>query len=282
MGKINLQLFADGAEGAAAEAGTQADANDGQVAAAVKTPDELKAEFQKLIKGEYKDAYTDATQSVINKRFRETKTLEEARDKLSPVLANVYKRFGVNDGDLDALSAALDNDEAYINHVAMRDGVSEDEARARLQAENRDRARDIKLQQLEAEKTKREKADRERAQFDTWYHDAEKLKDIYPSMDFAAEMQNKDFVSLLASGVPVKTAFEVTHINDVLGGAMAHTASKVAEGVANSIKANGSRPAENGTTSSAAVVTKPDVNKLGNKDIMDILKRVSAGEHIEL
>ena len=37
-------------------------------------------EFERLIKGPYKDAYARRTQSMINKRFRETKELEAQRD----------------------------------------------------------------------------------------------------------------------------------------------------------------------------------------------------------
>jgi len=38
-------------------------------------------EFDELIKGRYKDAYTKRTQNMINRRFKETKELESFRDR---------------------------------------------------------------------------------------------------------------------------------------------------------------------------------------------------------
>ena len=43
--------------------------------------EDLDAEFERLIKGRYRDSFAKRTQAVINRRFREMKELEEFRDK---------------------------------------------------------------------------------------------------------------------------------------------------------------------------------------------------------
>ena len=111
---------------------------------------------------------------------------------------------------------------------------------------------------------------------------SEQVKAIYPSFDFETEVQNPQFVSLIkAPGVDVRTAYEVIHRDEVIGGAMQHTAQAVAQKMANNIAARGTRPQEIGVGSQSGVTSKPDVNSLGKQDIQKILKRVARGERIE-
>ena len=93
-------------------------------------------------------------------------------------------------------------------------------------------------------------------------------------------MQNPQFVQLLRSNVDVRTAYEVVHKDDIIHGAMQFTAQKTAQKLADSIIANGARPAENGNSSQGATVVKSDVSQLSKADREEIIRRVRRGEKI--
>ena len=203
--------------------------------------------FSELISGEYRDEFTKRTQAIIDKRFKETKRLEGEREQLGPILDDMYRRYGVEQGDINSLA------QAYNAH---------------------------------AEKSRNaEQSAQERAKGDVarWLEQGKELKSIYPSFDFAAEAKgSREFVRLLASGVPVRTAYEVLHKDQILGQAMEYTAKKVSEQVVKGIEARGMRPAENGVSSGSGLVGRIDVNALSPNDIMDILKQVEKGAQISL
>ena len=58
-----------------------------------KSPQERAAEFEKLIKGDYKDLFQQKMQSVIDKRFAETKSLQAAADKTAPLINKLMERY---------------------------------------------------------------------------------------------------------------------------------------------------------------------------------------------
>ena len=103
-----------------------------------------------------------------------------------------------------------------------------------------------------------------------------------PDFDLRNEIRgNKLFSQMLLSGVPVKTAYETVHREEIFSGAMAYTAGKVREQVVKGIQAKGMRPMENGISSESAIVTSVDVNNLTSQDILKILKQVENGASIK-
>ena len=116
----------------------------------------------------------------------------------------------------------------------------------------------------------------------TWLKEADELKEAMPDFDLRKEIRgNKLFSLMLLSGVPVKTAYETVHREEILSGAMAYTAGKVREQVVKGIQAKGMRPMENGISSESAIVTSVDVNNLTSQDILKILKQVENGASIK-
>jgi hypothetical protein len=109
---------------------------------------------------------------------------------------------------------------------------------------------------------------------------AESTKQIYPSFDLRAEMQNPKFIDLLRSNIDVRTAYEVIHKDDIIAGAMQFTAKTVEQKLTNKIIAGGARPSENGNSSQGASVTKSDVSALTKADRDEIARRVARGEKI--
>ena len=92
--------------------------------------------------------------------------------------------------------------------------------------------------------------------------------------------ENPDFVKLLQMGISVDSAYKAIHMDEMIGGAMAKTASTVREKMSNAIQSRQARPAENGINQTTSKVFKTDVTKLTRQDREEIERRVMRGEHI--
>lgn len=237
-----------------------------------QTPKELAAEFEGLIKGRFKDQFGERVQGIIDQRFRETKGLEEQLGKAKPLFELMAQKYGVQADDLDAIAKAVEEDDSYYEQEAAERGmpVRELKEMKRMERENAAfrQAREAREQQEAAQ-----------AIYSDWMRQAEELKGLYPGFDFEAEMQNQDFLALIRSpGVNVRTAYEVVHHDEILGGAMQYTAQTIAQKISNDIQARGKRSPEGSAAGQPAVTFKTDVNKLTGRDIDEIIRRVAKGE----
>ena len=281
---LDLQLFAEGAgdggtgadgatgaTGTAAESQTQITDADGNTAQVI----DRKAEFDKLIKGEYKDLYDARVQDTIQKRLKGTKETVEKYEALAPTLEMMAKKYGVDASDIEALNKAIEEDDAYYEEEALEKGLTVQQLKEirKMERENADLKR-----QMEAQKNK-ENADKLVA---SWMEQSEQVKHIYPSFNLEAEMQNPKFVDLLrVPGVDVRTAYELTHKDEIIAGAMQFTAKTVEKKLTDKIIANGARPSENGMNSQSAAITKSDVSQLSKADILDYQRRIAQGERVD-
>lgn len=248
------------------------------------TQEQRRAEFERLIKDEYKDLFDERAQQIVNARFKEVKALEAQANQakaLSPVVDMLASKYGVDGSNIDALVKAIQEDDSYYEDEAMQKGLTVEQLKAmkRLERENAEFKRAAQEQQ------RRANADRIYAQ---WEQQSESLKSVYPGFDLRTECNNPEtgarFVGLLKSGVDVKTAYEVIHKDDLIGGAMQYTAQTIQQKTMNDIRARGMRPAENGGNgNSAAVVRKPDPRTWTKKDREEVSRRVlEKRERIEL
>jgi shikimate kinase len=80
----------------------------------------------------------------------------------------------------------------------------------------------------------------------------------------------------------MRTAYEVAHKDEIIQSAMSFTANKTAEKVANSVRANASRPSENGLSSNSAALGAVDINKLSREQMEAYKQRALNGERIDL
>ena len=236
-------------------------------------PVDRRAQFERLIQEEYKDEFTQRVHGIIDKRFKETKTLESKLEQLQPVVEMLSAKYGVQSDDVGQLAKALEDDDAYYEQEAMEKGVSVETLKAmkRMEREN------AELRQAVEQKEREEGA---RETYANWMRQGEELKAVYPSFDFAAEVQNPQFLSLLRSNVPVKTAYEVIHKDDIIGGAMQYTAEQVRRAAAAAVQTQGRRPTENGGSAQGAIQRKEDVAALTRADRREIERRALRGERI--
>ena len=239
------------------------------------TLEEKRKAFRALVDGEYKDQYTEDTQRIIDRRFRETKNLETQLSQQKPILDMLMQRYKIGDGDLGKLTQAIENDNAYWSQAAEEAGMSVEQYKQfqKLQREN--------AQLLQAQRRSQNQQAAEK-QLQKWYQEAEAMKADYPGFDLGRESQDPLFLSMLRSGVPVKLAYEVMHMDEIKSTVAQTTAKQTERQVVEGIRAKGARPAENGTSSQSGFVVKDDPAKWTKKDRAEIVRRVQRGEQIKL
>ena len=98
----------------------------------------------------------------------------------------------------------------------------------------------------------------------------------YPGFDLRAELRDRGFFRLVRSGVPVRQAYELRHMEEI----KAKAARNAAQQMAAHMRARSARPTENGTSSRSAVAVKSDVSKLTSAERAEIARRVARGETI--
>lgn len=293
---IDIQLFADGgdggasgADGAAAGSNTQgvksnplADVKYGKQidAPAAEVTDggqiarpDREAEFDKLIKGEFKALYDARMQDTIKKRLAKSAETVSRYNELAPTLEMLAAKYGVDASDIKALNNAIQEDDSYYEDEALERGISVQQLKE---------IRKMERENAELKKAMQEQETQENANrlYQKWMQDEVAIKEVYPSFVLDAEMGNPQFQQLLRSGVDMKTAYEVIHKDEIIPAAMQFTAKTVEQKLANKVMANAKRPAENGMQSQSASLVKPDVASLTKADRAEIIRRVQRGEKI--
>ena len=238
------------------------------------TSDTLEARrkaYNDLINGEYKDLDQERFQQVFDRRFKQVKGMEAELASHKEVTDMLMSRYGVD--DVAKLKNALAEDTEYWEAVAEEHGMTVEQYHAmqKLERENAElkaiRQRQIGQQQFQQ-------------QIDSWYKEADRVKELYPSFDFKKETQNPEFLSLLRNGNSVEHAYKVLHFDELTQNA-ARVAAQTADAQAQArIKQKASRPSENGTSSQSAAIVRNDVSSLTRAERAEIARRVQRGEKI--
>ena len=288
---LNLQLFAEGAGGAAGTAGDGGTAQGQGVTGAAampqkgvtapaaevqnttEAPPDLNSEYRNLIKGKYKAQHDAYMQDTIQKRLKGVNEIVEKFNALTPTLETLAKKHGVDANDIAALNKAVDEDTSYFEQDALEMGMT---------VEQYKEFRNMKRENDELRKQMQEQKNQENANklYAAWMTQAEEAKKVYPSFDLKAEMQNQKFVDLLRSNIDAKTAYEVVHKDEIIPAAMQFAVQTAESKFAKKIAANGARPAENGTSSGSPAVVKSDVSQLTKAERQAYIRRAQQGETI--
>ena len=234
---------------------------------------DAEAEFDALIKGQYKAQYDARMQKTIQQRLKGSKETVDKYNALQPVLETLAKKHGVDASDIAALQKAIEADDYYFEDEALERGLTVKQLKEirTMERENADLRRQMQEQQTQENANKL---------YSGWMTQAEETRKVYPSFDLRAEMNNPKFVDLLRSNIDVRTAYEVLHKDEIIPAAMQFTAKTVESKIAKKIAANGARPSENGMSSGSPAVVKSDVSQLSRADREEIIRRVARGEKI--
>ena len=234
---------------------------------------DLEAEFEDLIKGKYKSPFQNKTQNIVRERLKSSNEIVNNYSTLTPALELLAGKYGVDVNDATALAKAIEDDDSLYEEAALENGrtATEEKKFSKLERQNK------RLLQQINDRNQREQADRQMA---VWEQQASEARKTYPNLDLNVEARNPKFRQLLGAGVDVGTAYFAIHKDDILSGAMQHTAQKVAEKITNNIISGNKRPAENGMSSQSAAVTKIDPSLMTREERRALIKRSAGGETI--
>ena len=274
---------------------------------------DMDAEFETLIKGEFKDAFSKRTEKIVKARVKDASLLRETLSAQQPIMTMLQKRYGQS--NTAALLAAMQNDAALsasILHtgtpgtgtpetgvsgmgtsgmgasktgasdkdVSGMDAPADDAGNGRVpngmrQAEDLPDADEAKKASPDEDARRQEALTRRRQVLAHFLSEERRIKEQYPNFALASELRNPQFASMLANGVPMRTAFLSAHIDEFLNGAIAYTAKKVAALTAENIRKNGTRPPEGGGF--LAVNTAPDYKNMSADEITSLLNKAIRG-----
>ena len=276
--RMDLRLFDDGGAGAAvgstagAEGTGMAGGADG-TGTDTGTQRDFGAEFDSLIKGEYKDAYDKKVQGIIKDRLKGSKQTESKLKDAEALLSLVGERYGWDGKDYGTLRTSLESDNAYLEEEALAKGMTVEQLADMKRMERENKA--LREQQRQAD---------ERAAFEQkfagWSAEADALANVYPNLNLTEEFNNPQFVRLLDSGVGVKAAYQAVHFDELMGGALQYTAQQAQKAALDGVKAGAMRPNENGTKGSHGASQKIDVTKLTKEDRMRLADEARRGKTI--
>lgn len=266
-------------EDAPATAGTSTPAagENGQAVSKVETTsntlEDRRKAFDAMIDGEYKDVFEERFQQAFNRRFKETKGMEQTISDQKPIMDMLMQRYKITDGDVSKLQTAIEQDDRYWSEAADEAGLTVEQYKAMQKLERENTELKLMRQRQQGQEAAQQKLNQ-------WYAEGEKMKELYPSFDFRAEAANRDFMGLLKSGLGVQQAYELIHMEEIKAAAAKSAAQTAGEQMMARIQNKASRPSENGTSSQSAVITKSDVHNLSRKDREEIARRAQRGEKI--
>ena len=104
----------------------------------------------------------------------------------------------------------------------------------------------------------------------------------YPDINLSEEVKNPVFLSMLRAHVPLRDAYEQVHRDEIRQKIAAQAAADAEKRISDSIRANGMRPKENGSSSRSSFQSKTDPSNWTNADMDEVAKRVRRGEKVYL
>lgn len=112
--------------------------------------------------------------------------------------------------------------------------------------------------------------------------EAEKTKKVYPSFNLDKEFENPVFRRLLSAGVPVISAYELIHRDEVNSILIEKAVRQAEKRIASAVSSGTRVPDENGSRPSAATVSTVDPRNLTKAERKSIREKVRRGESVYL
>ena len=314
---FDLQLFAEGGDGAGAAEGTGEAApaekaasapaqGKGREAAAAQvdemlSPAEEPDAEEDAAKGEEQDgaadksstdpeahrkAFGELMRGEYNREFGEmiVQATQKAYDSIlneqgpvGRILNALGQKYGTAPGDYEALAAAVEG------------GVVKDEAYYEDMAMKKGISVQLakEMDALESENAKHRAAEQQRAEAakmeaiqQEWDAAVEHIRAEDPDFDIKTALADPDFAQMLKLGVKMEDAYKARYFDDIMARRTTQTAKTVEKGVEARIRQRGARPSENGTNPGGAAVLKTDVSKLTPAQCEELERRAMRGQII--
>ena len=312
---FDLQLFAEGGDGAAEGTGEAAAAEKaasapaqgkGREAAAAEvdemlSPAEEPGTEEDAAEGEKQDgaadksgtdpeahrkAFGELMRGEYNREFGEmiVQATQKAYDSIlneqgpvGRILNALGQKYGTAPGDYEALAAAVEG--GVVKDDAYYEDMAMKKGISVQLAKEMDALESENAKHRAAEQQRAEAAKREAIQQE-WDAAAERIRAEDPGFDIKTALADPDFAQMLKLGVKMEDAYKARYFDDIMARRTTQTAKTVEKGVEARIRQRGARPSENGTNPGGAAVLKTDVSKLTPQQCEELERRAMRGQII--
>lgn len=221
----------------------QAQPEPGVTADAAPEQDHAEA-FRALIQGPYKKEYDRQVQTIVRERLKNCARSEQLLQALAPTLERDY---GVD-------TASLSVEQAERLAQVSPDGK-------------------LPQTQEQREQAMRAGYERLRGQF-------EQVREAYPQAELAQELDDPTFMRLVVRGVDAKSAYELTHLQELRKSAVAYGARRAREELTAAMQAGYLRPREGGMAQSGCGAFAESPEQWSRKTREELKTRARRGEKV--
>ncbi len=116
--------------------------------------------------------------------------------------------------------------------------------------------------------------------WDTVYRQFQQARKRFPQLDLVKEMENPAFGRLIATGFPVETAYELIHLKEMIGRAMAQVARQTALEMTQALQSGSLRPREGALGGAQGGVCIRDPRYFTQQQRQDYRNRAMRGERV--
>lgn len=268
------EMLSPAEESDAEEDAAEGEEQDGAADKSGTDPEEHRKAFGELMRGEYNREFGEMIVQATQKAYD---SILNEQGPVGRILNALGQKYGTAPGDYEALAAAVEGgvvkDDAYYEDMAMKKGISVQLAKEMdaLEGEN---AKHRAAEQQRAEAAKMEAIQQE------WDAAVERIRAEDPDFDIKTALADPDFAQMLKLGVKMEDAYKARYFDDIMARKTAETAKKTESGVVERIRQRGARPSENGTNPGGAAVLKTDVSKLTPAQCEELERRAMRGQII--
>lgn len=268
------EMLSPAEESDAEEDAAEGEEQDGAADKSGTDPEAHRKAFGELVRGEYNREFGEMIVQATQKAYD---SILNEQGPVGRILNALGQKYGTAPGDYEALAAAVEGgvvkDDAYYEDMAMKKGISVQLAKEMdaLESEN---AKHRAAEQQRAEAAKMEAIQQE------WDAAVERIRAEDPDFDIKTALADPDFAQMLKLGVKMEDAYKARYFDDIMARKTAETAKKTESGVVERIRQRGARPSENGTNPGGAAVLKTDVSKLTPAQCEELERRAMRGQII--
>ena len=268
------EMLSPAEESDAEEDAAEGEEQDGAADKSGTDPAKHRKAFGELMRGEYNREFGEMIVQATQKAYD---SILNEQGPVGRILNALGQKYGTAPGDYEALAAAVEGgvvkDDAYYEDMAMKKGISVQLAKEMdaLESEN---AKHRAAEQQRAEAAKMEAIQQE------WDAAVERIRAEDPDFDIKTALADPDFAQMLKLGVKMEDAYKARYFDDIMARKTAETAKKTESGVVERIRQRGARPSENGTNPGGAAVLKTDVSKLTPAQCEELERRAMRGQII--
>ena len=250
----------------------------------------LDDEFEKMIKGKYKEQFGKKMNSSFSDRFSKAKNqidaLTNQLNEGNEILNIIANKYNVDGKDTKALLEAVKGDSSYFSEKAIESGMTAEELQ------------DKYFSDKEANETKEElnrlKRERAMAELDTRLQNmASKTRETYPQFDLQEEMNNPAFTAALDFIAKRNTeknkstgkndevfdttfAYEMAHADELRQQMVNRTAKAAMSAATKHMQANANRISENVNQRSSRAVAK-SVKDMSDSEFDTLVENIKNG-----